>query len=287
MTSVLETTSEQVYLNLLRKTLECGHRKEGRNGNTVSLFSEQMRFPLREGFPLLTTKAVPFKLVLTELLWFIEAGRGTGYRLSDHRLKEMSGRDSTIWTANESADYWKPKQKFPGDLGRIYGAQWRNWGAEGIDQLQVVIDTLRSDPNSRRMFVSAWNPSELEDMALPPCHTSFNLWHDGQGNISLHMLQRSCDMFLGVPFNIASYALLLEMLATVTGMKAGELVITLGDAHIYEEHVPQVEEQISRQPRALPKLHVTHREEIDDFTVDDFVLEGYDPHPKLTAEMKV
>ena len=237
----------------------------------------------------MTTKKLAFKSVVSELIWFIEGGRLTDYRMNEERLKELSQREKTIWSANANADYWKPKAKSEGDLGRIYGAQWRNWrsGDGVVDQLSNIIETLKTNPNDRRMILSAWNPGEIDDMALPPCHTLSHFYHSN-GNLSLHLYQRSCDMFLGVPFNIASYSLLLEMVAQVTGLKAHEFVLTLGDAHIYMNHIEQVREQITRDPYPLPTL-VLNKEikNIDDFTVSDVALDNYQSHPRIKADMAV
>ncbi len=200
------------------------------------------------------------------------------------------GKKHTIWSDNAGADFWKPKARFPGDLGRIYGVQWRHWktpfGTE-VDQIATIINKLRKDPNDRRLVVTAWNPGELDEMALPPCHMIFQFFA-ADGKLSLHMTQRSCDMFLGVPFNIASYALLLCMVAQVTGMIAHEVVLTLNDAHIYHEHFDAVKEQLSREPKKLPKLWLNPSiKEIDQFGMEDMYLQDYDPHPTIAAKMIV
>lgn len=272
------------YLNVLEDIIHNGTDVEGRNGKTRKKFAMQMRFNLQDGFPAVTTKKLAFKAVKSELLWFIE---GSG---DDNRLKELNGTDKTIWTANANSDYWKPNAKFDGDLGRVYGVQWRSWvSPEGkvIDQLAEVIDKIKNNPNDRRLIVTAWNPGELDQMALPPCHMMFQFFV-ADGKLSLHMYQRSCDMFLGVPFNIASYSLLLAMVAQVTGLEAHECVLTLGDAHIYHDHLKQVEEQLTRTPGELPKLWLNPNvEDINDFTMADIQLEDYKPQATIKAPMAV
>ena len=272
------------YLDVLKEIYETGVDVEGRNGKTRKLFTKQMRFNLEDGFPAVTTKKLAFKAVKSELLWFIE---GSG---DDNRLKELNGSEKTIWTANAESDYWKPKAKFPVDLGRVYGVQWRHWqkpdGTE-VDQLGDIIERIKKDPNDRRLIVSAWNPGELEQMALPPCHMIFQFFV-ANGKISLHMFQRSCDMFLGVPFNIASYALLLEMVAQVTNLKAHECVLTLGDAHIYHDHFDAVTKQLERVPRALPTLWLNPDvKNINDFKMEDIKLENYTHDETIKAPMIV
>lgn len=239
----------RVYLDTLREILEEGTDREGRNGITRGLFTKQMRFKMSDGFPAVTTKKLAFRSVAAELLWFISGN-------SDNN--ELTRLGCNIWTANAEADYWKPKAKFDGDLGRVYGVQWRTWQSPNgkiIDQLQDVVDKIKTSPNDRRLIVSAWNPGELDQMALPPCHMIFQ-FHVANGKLSLHMFQRSCDMFLGVPFNIASYALLLHLIAQITNLEADELILTLGDAHIYENHFDVVKEQIKRNPKKLPTLWI-------------------------------
>lgn len=274
------------YLDLLRDVYENGHDRRGRNGTTRSLFALQFRyrFSSPEEFPALTTKRLAFKAMASELLWFLE---GSG---DDKRLKELVGRDTTIWTANAEADYWKPKARFAGDLGRIYGVQWRSWQTphlKEIDQIKNVIESITRDPNGRRHIVTAWNPGELDQMALPPCHILFQFFVV-DNKLSLAMTQRSADMFLGVPFNIASYALLLAMVAQVTELEPNELVITFNDAHIYSEHFEAVEEQLSRAPLPLPKLKLnTNIRDIDKFTMDDIELLDYEHHAQIKAKMIV
>lgn len=280
----------KTYLNLLEDVLENGVDRKGRNGTTRAVFARQARFNLEEGFPAVTTKKLAWKAVVSELLWFIE---GSG---DDNRLKELLGKDSTIWTANANADYWKPKAKFEGDLGRIYGVQWRSWqkpNGETVDQLAEVIERIKDDPYDRRLIVTAWNPGELDQMALPPCHMFFQFFvtpdaHGKPEKLSLHMVQRSCDLFLGVPFNIASYALLLSMVAQVTGLKPYELVMSFNDLHIYENHMDAVKEQLTREPLPLPALKLNQAiQSIDDFTMDDIELVNYESHGPIKAPMAV
>jgi thymidylate synthase len=272
------------YLETLQHIYENGTDVEGRNGATRKVFAQQMRFNLTDGFPAVTTKKLAFKAVKSELLWFIE---GSG---DDNRLKELNGSEKTIWTANAAADYWKPKAKFDGDLGRVYGVQWRNWqrpDGTTLDQLGDVIERIKTNPNDRRLIVSAWNPGELEQMALPPCHMMFQFFVAGD-KLSIHMYQRSCDMFLGVPFNIASYALLLSMVAQVTNLTPHECVLTLGDAHIYHDHLKQVETQLSRTPFKKPTLWLNPDiTDINAFTMDDIKLENYEHHEPIKAPMAV
>jgi thymidylate synthase len=279
----------KTYNEVLKKILETGVDRKGRNAVTRACFAIQMRFNLEDGFPAVTTKQLMFSAVKGELLWFLE---GIG---SDARLKEIMSKNGepakhTIWTDNAGADYWKPKAKFDGDLGRVYGVQWRHWkkpdGTE-VDQIANLINKLKTDPNDRRLVVTAWNPGELDQMALPPCHMIFQFFA-ADGKLSLHMTQRSCDMFLGVPFNIASYALLLSMVAQVVGMKPHECVLTLNDAHIYHPHFDVVKEQLSREPMKLPKLWLNPDvKDIDKFTMDDIKLVDYEHHPAIKAEMIV
>ena len=275
---------EQSYLDALRNIKENGIDRTGRNGTTRALCAIQLRHNLEEGFPAMTTKKLAFKAVKSELLWFLEGSN------DDNRLKELNGSERTIWTANAEADYWKPKATFPGDLGRVYGVQWRKWknaDGEEIDQIATVIDKIKNDPTDRRLVISAWNPGELDKMALPPCHMQFQFFPHGN-KLSLHMVQRSCDMFLGVPFNIASYALLLALVAQVTGRTPHELVLTLNDAHIYHDHFSAVEEQLTREPLPLSTLRLNpDRLSIDDFTMDDIELVDYESHPPIRAVMAV
>ncbi len=258
------------YLDLLRDILENGVDKMDRTGvGTRSVFGRQMRFDLNEGFPLLTTKKMHLKSIIYELLWFIRGDTNVRY-LQEHGVR--------IW--NEWADE-------NGDLGPVYGAQWRNWNGDGIDQLAEVIETLKRNPNDRRMIVSAWNPSQLKAMHLPPCHMMFQ-FYVANGKLSCMLYQRSCDMFLGVPFNIASYALLTMMIAQVCGLKLGDFVHVLGDTHIYHNHFEQVKEQLKRVPLALPQMKINPDiKDINDFKFEDFELQNYQSYPPIKAQVAV
>ena len=271
------------YLDLVKHILEHGQQKGDRTGTgTKSVFGYQMRFDLNEGFPLVTTKKIHIKSVVHELLWFIKGETNIAY------LKENGVR---IWDEWADAD---------GNLGPVYGHQWRNWNSEGIDQIQELIDTLKTNPNSRRMLVSAWNPSVLPDTtvsfaenvangkaALPPCHAFFQ-FYVADGKLSCQLYQRSADVFLGVPFNIASYALLTHMVAQVVGLQVGDFVHTFGDAHLYNNHFEQVELQLSREPKKLPRLILNPEiKNIFDFTYEDITIEGYDPHPLIKGQVSV
>jgi thymidylate synthase len=274
----------KIYNDVLRDIMANGVDRKGRNAVTRAVFAKQMRFNLEEGFPAVTTKQLAFKAVKGELLWFLE---GSG---NDNRLKEIMGSDHTIWTDNAQAPYWKPKAKFDGDLGRVYGVQWRNWmkpDGTTVDQITTLIEKLKKDPSDRRLVVTAWNPGEIDQMALPPCHMIFQFFA-ANGKLSVHMTQRSCDMFLGVPFNIASYALLLSMIAQVVGMTPHECILTLNDAHIYHEHFDAVKEQLSREPMTPPKLWLNPEvKDIFKFTMDDIKLVDYKHHPTIKAPMIV
>ena len=272
------------YNQALEHILENGKQKTDRTGiGTISVFGHQMRFDLRTGFPAVTTKRLAWKSVVSELLWFIE-GSGDERRLAEilHGTRDIEKK--TIWTANAEADYWKPKAKFEGDLGRVYGVQWRDFG--GVDQLQNLIDGIKKDPSGRRHILSAWNPAELDQMALPPCHV-MSQFDVTDGYLSCQLYQRSCDMFLGVPFNIASYSLLTHIIARECGLKVGDFVWTGGDCHIYTNHMDAVKEQLSRDPRALPTLYMTVNKKFNEYTMEDFALENYNPHPAIKAEMAV
>ena len=277
------------YLDSLERIITDGNDREGRNGHTRSLWVEQLRFDLREGFPVVTTKKMLIASIVAELLWFLQGPTCEG-RMDDNELKKFTGKARTIWTANAVADYWQPHALFPGDLGRIYGAQWRDWrlpDGGSLDQLGWAVSELRENPNNRRIVVTAYNPGELKDMALPPCHMMFH-FYSSNNVLAMHMLQRSADMFLGVPYNITSYALLLAMTAQVTGMIAGELVITFEDAHIYHQHFDVVRTQLDRNPRSLPSLRLNPDvKDIDGFTMDDIRLENYRCHPAIKAQMIV
>ncbi len=260
------------YLNLLDHILSTGQKKEDRTGTgTVSVFGYQMRFDLSEGFPLLTTKKLHLKSIIHELLWFLSGDTNVRY------LQENGVR---IW--NEWADE-------KGDLGPIYGYQWRSWPAPDgshIDQISQVIDSIKNNPDSRRHIVSAWNVAELENMALPPCHILFQFYVAG-GKLSCQLYQRSADVFLGVPFNIASYAILLKMMAQVTGLQAGEFVHTLGDAHIYLNHIEQAKTQLKREPFGLPEMIIQPHNSIFDYSFGDFRLENYEAHPHIKGKISV
>ena len=261
------------YLNLLEKILNEGVKKEDRTGTgTLSVFGHQMRFDLSEGFPLLTTKKLHTKSIIYELLWFLKGDTNVRY-LQEHGVR--------IW--NEWADE-------NGDLGPVYGHQWRSWpDYDGgvIDQIEYVLNQIRTNPNSRRMIVSAWNVAEVNKMALPPCHTLFQ-FYVCNGRLSLQLYQRSADTFLGVPFNIASYALLTTMMAQVTGLEPGEFVHTTGDTHLYLNHLEQARLQLTREPRPLPTMKLNPDvKSLYDFKFEDFELEGYDPWPHIKAEVSV
>ena len=261
------------YLDLLRHIRSNGVMKEDRTGTgTQSVFGYQMRFNLADGFPLLTTKKVHLKSIIYELLWFIAGDTNVRY-LQEHGV--------TIWDEWADAD---------GNLGPVYGHQWRSWqttGQKAIDQLSQVIDQIKHNPDSRRMLVTAWNPSDVEKMALPPCHCLFQ-FYVANGKLSCQLYQRSADVFLGVPFNIASYALLTMMIAQVCGLEPGEFIHTTGDTHIYRNHFEQVELQLSREPRKLPTMHINPEvKSIFDFKYEDFTLEGYDPWPAIKAPVAV
>ena len=278
------------YLDALRHILGNGADKKDRTGTgTKAVFGMQLRFNMKDGFPAITTKKLAWKSVVSELLWFIE-GKGDERRLAEILHGTRDKDKKTIWTANAEASYWKPKAKFDGDLGRVYGVQWRHWkNSEGkeSDQLAEAIKLIKENPSSRRIIVNAWNPGELDQMALPPCHTFFQFFVV-DNKLSLQMYQRSCDMFLGVPFNIASYSLLLHLVAQVTNLEAHEFVHTLGDCHIYTNHISQVREQLARNPMSLPQLKLNPNvKNIDDFKMEDIELVNYEHHPPIKAPMAV
>lgn len=304
---------EQQYLDALKFVLDNGATKTDRTGTgTISYFGMQQRYDLSKGFPAVTTKKLAWKSVVSELLWFIE---GTG---DEKRLREIlhGSRDSekgTIWTANATAPYWQPKAKFAGDLGRVYGVQWRHWRTpvehkaytfkdafgssynrqgslhcKETDQLLDLIKGIKQDPHGRRHILSAWNPGELDQMALPPCHAFAQFYVSSDNRLSCQMYQRSCDMFLGVPFNIASYSLLTHMIAQVCGLGVGEFVHVLGDAHIYSNHVEQVKEQLERAPLSAPTLWLNPDiKDITKFTMADIGLKGYESYGSIKAPMAV
>lgn len=315
---------EQHYLQMCRDVLEQGTQKGDRTGTgTRSLFGYQLRFDLTKGFPLLTTKRVPFRLIASELLWFIKGDTNIRYLLEHNNhiwdewafkkwvtSSEYTGPDMTDFGRRSLVDeafkaqydeqmaHYQQRvltdddfaRKY-GDLGNVYGKQWRNWTTstgETIDQLQVAIDQIKHNPNSRRIIVSAWNPEDLEEdrAALPPCHAFFQ-FHVADGKLSCQLYQRSADTFLGVPFNIASYALLTHLVAHECGLAVGDFVHSFGDVHIYNNHIAQIEEQLSRTPRDLPTLRITADATIFDMMLDDLVIEGYDPHPSIKAPVAV
>jgi thymidylate synthase len=261
------------YLNLLQHILDHGSQKSDRTGTgTLSVFGYQMRFDLAAGFPLVTTKKLHLRSIIHELLWFLKGETNIAY-LRDNKV--------TIW------DEWADEN---GELGPVYGAQWRSWrGADGnaVDQISRLIENIRTNPDSRRLIVSAWNVPEIEKMALPPCHALFQ-FYVAEGRLSCQLYQRSADVFLGVPFNIASYALLTCMVAQVTGLQPGEFIHTLGDAHLYLNHLEQTRTQLSRAPRPLPTLRLRDRgQTIFDFVYEDVAIENYDPHPSISAPIAV
>lgn len=262
------------YLDLCQKILDHGQARGDRTGTgTISLFGERLEFDLRHGFPLVTTKRVPMRLVIAELLWFIKGGRN---------VNELHASDCHIW------DEWA---KPDGDLGPIYGVQWRSWtGANGVtyDQLSDVLARIKAKPMDRRLIVSAWNVAEIDRMALPPCHMLFQFYVGCDGTLSLQMYQRSADMFLGVPFNIASYALLLAMVARECGLTPARLIIVFGDCHVYNNHVDVVKQQLQREPRQLPELRLDdHIKHVIDFTAPNIEICGYQPWPRLKGDISV
>ena len=273
------------YLDALKYCYENGTDVESRAGNVRKSFGFQMHYNLSDGFPAITTKKLAWKSVVSELLWFIE-GSNDERRLVEilHNDKRENLKDKkTIWTQNAEADYWKPKAKFEGDVGRIYGVQWRNFNGE--DQLVNLIDGLKNDPNGRRHIISSWNPPDLKNMSLPACHV-FSQFFIAEKKLSCQLYQRSCDMFLGVPFNIASYSLLIHMLARECNLEVGKFIHTLGDFHIYEEHFDQVKIQLNRKPKELPILDFKTKNFFD-YNVDDFKLLNYEHHSKIEATMNV
>lgn len=294
------------YNDALRFILENGVKSEDRTGEgTISYFGYQMRFNLQEGFPAVTTKKLAWKSVLSELLWFLE-GSGDERRLAeilygDRNAKTEDGElKQTIWTANAQANYWKPNAKFNGDLGRVYGVQWRSWRTgrkkwisssdyieDSVDQISNLIKDIKENPYSRRHILTAWNVAELDQMALPPCHT-FAQFYVRNNKLSCQMYQRSADFFLGVPFNIASYALLTHMIAQVCDLEVGDFVHTFGDAHIYLNHIDAVNEQLKREPFDLPTLKMNKEiKDINNFKMEDFELINYKHHATIKAPMAV
>ena len=300
------------YLNALEEVLTKGTVRDDRTGvGTIGLFGMQQRYNLAESFPAITTKKLAWKSVVSELLWFIE-GSGDETRLREILHGSKQSEKTTIWTGNATASYWKPRAKFEGDLGRVYGVQWRHWRTpiehkamsfkddfgttynrqssihfKEVDQLITLINGIKQDPHGRRHILSAWNPGELDAMALPPCHVLAQ-FYVSNGKLSCQMYQRSCDMFLGVPFNIASYSLLTAMIAQVCGLQVGEFVHVLGDAHIYLNHVEQVKEQLKREPLPAPTLWLNPDvKDITKFTMADVRLDGYTSRGAIRAEMAV
>jgi thymidylate synthase len=300
------------YLNALNDILTHGSNRDDRTGvGTCSLFGQQLRFNLEEGFPAVTTKKLAWRAVVSELLWFIE-GSGDERRLREILHGDRESEKGTIWTANATAPYWQSKAKYDGDLGRVYGVQWRHWRTpvlhkgdtfkddfgssynrqgvfhvKEVDQLKQLIAGIKTDPYGRRHILTAWNPGELEAMALPPCHC-FAQFYVSNGKLSCQMYQRSADFFLGVPFNIASYALFTHLIAQVCGLGVGELILTFGDGHIYQNHIEQVREQLTREPLPLPVLKLNPDiTDIDKFTMADIELVGYQSHGAIKAEMAV
>jgi thymidylate synthase len=291
------------YLDALSHVLSNGTDKTDRTGvGTRSVFGYQMRFNLQDGFPAVTTKRLAWKAAVSELLWFIE-GSGNERRLAEILHNSRDADKQTIWTANAQADYWKPNAKYEGDLGRVYGVQWRDWrqfkmvgNPEGsnmltgvwnhIDQFENLIHNIKNNPDSRRHILSAWNVADLDNMALPPCHV-MSQFDVTDGKLSCQLYQRSADMFLGVPFNIASYSLLTHIIANECNLDVGDFVWTGGDCHIYQNHMEQVKEQLTRKPQSMPTLNFPKDKKIADFVVDDFVLVDYDPMPSIKAPMAV
>ena len=273
------------YLGALKHCYENGDFVKSRAGNVKKSFGYQMRFDLQEGFPAVTTKKLAWKAMVSELLWFLEGSN------DERRLAEILYEDkrdnledkNTIWTQNANAEYWKQKSKFSGDVGRIYGVQWRDFN--GVDQLKNLIEGLKKDPDSRRHILTAWNPAELHNMSLPPCH-AFSQFYVSNNKLSCQLYQRSCDMFLGVPFNIASYSILIHIIAKECGYEAGEFIHSLGDFHIYEEHFEQVKIQLTRDPKKLPVLKFNQKN-IHEYKTSDFELINYEHHPKIVAPMNV
>jgi len=273
------------YLTALEYCFENGDFVKSRAGNVKKAFGYQMRFNLEAGFPAVTTKKLAWKAVVSELLWFLEGSN------DERRLAEIQYEDTkenledkkTIWTQNANADYWKNKSKFNGDVGRIYGVQWRDFN--GVDQIENLIEGLKKNPHSRRHILTAWNPAELDEMSLPPCH-AFSQFYISNNKLSCQLYQRSCDMFLGVPFNIASYSLLIYILAKECGYQVGEFILSLGDFHIYEEHFDQVKIQLKREPKKPPSLQFKQKK-LNEYKTSDFELINYEHHSKIVAPMNV
>lgn len=285
----------QQYLDTMRDILENGEERQDRTGTgTISKFGVQMKFDLSDGFPLVTTKKTAFKSIKAELLWMLE-GSGDDFRLKELMYGERYSEKDTIWTANAQAEYWVSRklQRHPGDLGRIYGVQWRRWRRplvrinkvvlQNHDQLLELVNSIKNDPYSRRHILSAWNPGEIDQMALPPCHMFAQFYVSTDGKLSCQMYQRSGDFALGIPFNIASYSLLTHMLAQSCGLEVGKFIHTIGDAHLYKNHVDGAREQLARAPLAHPRLWLNKEvKDITKFTMDDIEILDYEHHPAIS-----
>jgi thymidylate synthase len=273
------------YLKALRDCYNNGIDVESRAGKVRKAFGYQMRFDLQNGFPAMTTKKLAWKAVVSELLWFLEGSndeRRLAEILYDDKRENLTSK-KTIWSQNANSIYWKKQSKFSGDVGRIYGVQWRDFN--GIDQITSLIQSIKKDPNGRRHILSAWNPVDLPKMTLPPCH-AFSQFFVSRNKLSCQLYQRSCDMFLGVPFNIASYSLLVHLISKECNLEVGEFVLTFGDYHIYHEHFEAVKIQLERKPRNLPQLKFKQKN-IFNYSVNDFELTNYDPQPTIKASMNV
>ena len=273
------------YLKALKNCYENGEDIVSRAGKVRRLFGHQMKFNLEKGFPIVTTKKIAWKSIVSELLWFLE-GSNDERRLAEilHEKNRSELNDKrTIWTDNANSSYWKPKAKFEGDVGKIYGVQWRNFN--GVDQIKELIDGIKSQPQSRRHILTAWNPPDIDKMSLPPCH-SFSQFFVSNNKLSCQLYQRSCDMFLGVPFNISSYCLLIHILAKECNMSVGNFIHTLGDFHIYHEHFDQVKIQLRRDTKSLPFLEFKQKN-ILSYSVSDFELKNYNSHPSIKADMNI
>jgi thymidylate synthase len=273
------------YLDALKHCYDLGIDVDSRAGKVRKAFGYQMRFDLQKGFPAMTTKKLAWKSVVSELLWFLE-GSNDERRLAEilyQDKRENLGDKKTIWTQNANSDYWKTKSKFEGDVGRIYGVQWRDFN--GVDQIKNLIEGIKKDPNGRRQIISAWNPGDLSLMSLPPCH-AFSQFFVSNNKLSCQLYQRSCDMFLGVPFNIASYSLFIHLISAECDLEVGEFIHVLGDYHIYHEHFEAINIQLDRKPMRLPSLFF-NKKDIYKYSVNDFTLENYNPHPAIKATMNV
>ena len=273
------------YLKALRDCYNNGIDVESRAGKVRKAFGYQMRFDLQNGFPAMTTKKLAWKAVVSELLWFLEGSndeRRLAEILYDDKRENLTSK-KTIWSQNANSIYWKKQSKFSGDVGRIYGVQWRDFN--GIDQITSLIQSIKKDPNGRRHILSAWNPVDLPKMSLPPCH-AFSQFFVSRNKLSCQLYQRSCDMFLGVPFNIASYSLLVHLISKECNLEVGEFILSLGDYHIYHEHFEAVNIQLERKPYNLPQLQFKQKN-IFDYSLNDFTLSNYNHHPTIKAEMNI